>query len=303
MAKQISAKVSRAATRTQMAAVQLDESINVQPDTVQIVNWLSRLHLLYGIPFNYLVPDIRMLPDESIRFFQVDNNWITALIDGAFSLGETISTYTISEAMRPQIQAYVNSNLGSVRAAMLEQDSEQTGPAHISGFFLRSSAVSGWPGMEITGYSDTDGQHQLGILRLERISPSLLLCLFNGSIAKVEIREPSETLHFKFDVNSRYYTDLEDITDDYYEKRIRYVNSGGDVTAGSYASNYATVCSTVMGNKVVYIDSLAQAMNRNCWAPGTPESEQTFTSAEFGLTMVQETDYVTFQINPQNEQA
>jgi hypothetical protein len=32
-------------------------------------NWLARLKLLYGVPFNYLVPDEGMLPPESIRFF------------------------------------------------------------------------------------------------------------------------------------------------------------------------------------------------------------------------------------------
>ena len=40
-----------------------------------------------GVPFNYLVPDERMLPAESIRFFQLDESWMDCLLDGAFSIG------------------------------------------------------------------------------------------------------------------------------------------------------------------------------------------------------------------------
>ncbi|MFL5804865.1 MAG: hypothetical protein ACJ8CR_24365, partial [Roseiflexaceae bacterium] len=52
-----------------------------------IVAWFDNLRLLRGVPFNYLMPDERMLPPESIRFFQVDPQWIEALVDGAWSLG------------------------------------------------------------------------------------------------------------------------------------------------------------------------------------------------------------------------
>ena len=48
--------------------------------------WLAGLQTLAGVPFAYLVPDARMLPPESIRFFAVDPNWTTALTDGALSL-------------------------------------------------------------------------------------------------------------------------------------------------------------------------------------------------------------------------
>ena len=37
------------------------------PDSV--VDWLARLRLLCNVPFAYLVPDHRLLPTESIRFF------------------------------------------------------------------------------------------------------------------------------------------------------------------------------------------------------------------------------------------
>ena len=58
------------------------------PQTV--TKWFADLALLHGIPFSYLVPDERMLPLESIRFFWVDWRWIECLLDGAFSVGRAM---------------------------------------------------------------------------------------------------------------------------------------------------------------------------------------------------------------------
>ena len=42
--------------------------------------------LLRPVPFSHLVPDLRMLPTELIRFFYVDQGWIDAAVAGALSL-------------------------------------------------------------------------------------------------------------------------------------------------------------------------------------------------------------------------
>lgn len=52
-----------------------------------IITWLGRLRTLEGIPFPYIVPHEEMLPNDSIRFFHIDRNWIDAMIDGALSTG------------------------------------------------------------------------------------------------------------------------------------------------------------------------------------------------------------------------
>jgi len=52
-----------------------------------IIKWLGRLRTLEGIPFPYIVPHEEMLPNDSIRFFHIDRNWIDAMIDGALSTG------------------------------------------------------------------------------------------------------------------------------------------------------------------------------------------------------------------------
>src|SRR5437868_12092494 len=51
-------------------------------------SFLSHLRLLVGVPFEYLIPDPRLLPDESIRFFYVDRSWSDRLVDGAVAVGK-----------------------------------------------------------------------------------------------------------------------------------------------------------------------------------------------------------------------
>src|SRR5262245_37464933 len=48
---------------------------------------LGRLRLLHDVPFRYLVPDARLLPDESIRFFVLDRAWLDELLAGATAVG------------------------------------------------------------------------------------------------------------------------------------------------------------------------------------------------------------------------
>ena len=52
----------------------------------ELVEWIARLALLYPVPFQYLVPHTSLLPQESLRFFHLDDNWVNALVDGALSI-------------------------------------------------------------------------------------------------------------------------------------------------------------------------------------------------------------------------
>ena len=148
---------------------------NDPPDAV--VAWLQRLRKLYGVPFNYLVPDEAMLPAESIRFFRVDPNWILALLEGAFSLGSsTAGDAAHDAAVRPQWHAAA------------------TPTAPMSGLLLRSGAVAHWPTLQVRAL-DANGQ-ALNPIRVERLSSSVLLALFTGTIATADMTEPPIGLHF-----------------------------------------------------------------------------------------------------------
>lgn len=163
---------------------------NAAPDIPQsITDWFDDLSVLKGVPFNYLVHDERMLPKESIRFFRVDGVWIECLLDGAFSIGRVASAdynRDVAHTERPSQNPY----------------------ATVSGFLLRSEVVAGWPNLEVDAYDVAIAgldfipvEDRLVFLRCERLSPNVLLCLFQGEIQTADIHQKPEGLHFGLDVN------------------------------------------------------------------------------------------------------
>ncbi len=81
------------------------ESLPV-PEVVS--NWFAEVERLEHVPFNYLVPDERLLPKDSLRFFTVDRTWLQYLMHGAFSIGRVtggngrLETELFQEIPNPQ---------------------------------------------------------------------------------------------------------------------------------------------------------------------------------------------------------
>jgi len=172
----------------------------VAGDLTTLAEWLAGLLLLYPVPFNLLVPDPRMLPAESIRFFYVDNNWTGALLDGAISLGLESSRQTFfCEVTHGLLHEAATDAALRMRQSLTGVDSPASESAQnlMSGLLLRSSLVSGWPTLAVRP-SQSDGT-LLRILRMDRLSPSVLLCLFWGVPDHVEISEPQESFAFGVD--------------------------------------------------------------------------------------------------------
>lgn len=176
----------------------------------QINYWLGRLALLYGVPLNYLVVDEGLLPQESIKFFYLDNNWISALLNGAYSIGSsTINEQAHDKCAANSIFNSSHNKIPKIRGALFKKRSA-TATAHkssyklhkatITGFLLRSEAVNHWPGLEVeaTGINQDGVQSDLELLRLEHLTPDILLCLFDGDLDTVKIHQPAEAIHFGF---------------------------------------------------------------------------------------------------------
>ena len=180
-----------------------------------IAAWLARAMLLYGLPFQYLVPDPLALPGpNSLRFFYVDANWLDALVDGANSIGvHTGRDVQIQRILQPVLRGAADNGALQWRDEVrngrsfttiqprivdTESDSTHTAPAlNWCGFLLRSPLVSGWPGLEVKIYSgDSEETPPLTLLRLERLAPDLLFCLLPAVPGLITISEPPEGLHF-----------------------------------------------------------------------------------------------------------
>jgi hypothetical protein len=184
--------------------------------------WLARLRLLEGVPFCHLVADSELLPPESIRFFYVDREWTDALTQGALSIGTVNSLdrehmQTLYARIRDEIDAEER------RVRMVGADSPAPAAADtITGFLLRSRAVSGWPALHVRAYRteigpddakvDEDDPRRIRLLRLERLAPAVLLCLFDGIPEVVHIEEPRQGIQFGVDLVVDAGGDTTDVT-------------------------------------------------------------------------------------------
>jgi len=197
-------------------------------------SFLAHLRLLVGVPFENMIPDPRMLSDESIRFFYLDRSWTDRLVDGAIAVGKI---GTREQAHHQAHSAPVNQQLdftergvrnlqrGKSFTDVKKEISGQQPPAGIiTGFLLRSGAVAGWPHMDVRAYSsdipeplepgsDTAKSQQLTTLRLERLSPAILLALFDGIPQLVFLEEPHHGVQFGVHAGrTAFEIDLRDAT-------------------------------------------------------------------------------------------
>ncbi len=181
------------------------EATDLIPDELR--DWLVRLRLLHDVPFAYFVADTQLLPEESIRWFYVDRRWTDALVQGALSVGTANTDDRLQLTERyPEIRDALDVAERNVRRR--DGSARLVGEAGpISGFILRSRAVSGWPGLHVRAFSkapvegddfDFPDDHPLRIrlLRLERLAPAVLLCLFDGIPKEVHIQEPRQGVQF-----------------------------------------------------------------------------------------------------------
>lgn len=150
-----------------------------------VVSRLDKLRRLEGVPLDYLVPDERMLPTESLRFFQVDQNWVYSLVEGAYSIARVSTDDQKQDAATCPHEVYTQ----------------------VSGFLLRSRIVSDWPNLEAQ-IEVSDRLAKFRTLRCERITPDILLCLVEvegqGIITSATLQVPQENLEFHFPASAKF---------------------------------------------------------------------------------------------------
>ncbi len=209
-----------------------------------ISSWFRDLSLLKGVPFSYLVPEEKMLPKESIRFFWVDGLWVECLLDGAFSIGRVTTS-----------------------------DQQSANPHQtVTGFLLRSEVVSGWPGLQVDGYHSNS--QKLTLLRMDRLSANVLICLFAGEVTEVDIHQKPETIHFGLDKNQNSGS---------FYKRLR--NSEGQFNDNNRKIDEIPWKNP--GKLVVNVQQLAQDINNVIHF-------NNFTSAHFALEAIEGVQMVKF---------
>lgn len=140
--------------------------------------WLEDLLLLKGLPFSCLLPSERLLPPESVRFFQVDKAWLSALAAGAAGIGENCRK-----------QAGITQDLLRMWEQRIEQEERY-------GILLRTHMLRLWQNMAV--YACDEGGKEVTPLRMERLSEDILLILCDVPLTSLKIREPSEGIRMQF---------------------------------------------------------------------------------------------------------
>lgn len=164
---------------------------------------LAALRLLSGVAFQHLVPDARLLPPESARFFYIDRAWTDALVQGALAVGVITDT---DRGVLEQVYPFVRDDLDEAERTVrvTGSDAPEAGPADVlTGLLLRSQAVAGWPGLHVRAYRSAqvpdnaqDDPSRLHIMRMERLATSVLLVIFDGIPGTVHIDEPRHGIQF-----------------------------------------------------------------------------------------------------------
>lgn len=193
-------------------AAQNDEA---PPVPTLVSDWLGKLYLLHGVPFNYLVPHEQLLKTETVGTFYVDSTWVEALLDGALSIARNSESEILMNQVRngaflpPEIQENKKEVQDFEKEINPDDDAEEgdavpemadeiTG--HVTGFLLRSQLISGWKGIKVL--AKDKGSNWLLPLRLERIESDIMLCIFSGKVTEIIIIQPPEGLHFELEYNN-----------------------------------------------------------------------------------------------------
>ncbi|MDY7048632.1 MAG: hypothetical protein RPG89_08440 [Microcystis panniformis WG22] len=230
-----------------------------------IASWFQDLELLKNVPFNYLVPDTRLLPPESLRFFWVDSYWVDCLQDGAFSVGRVTK-----EDLRLDVQSR------SLRRSKTQSDKT------ITGFLLHSEVVSGWPGLEIEGYVNrvtgnnfVGPENKLTIIRRDRLADNILLCFFAGEVKTLDLSLKGSTVNCGVDP-------------------VDPIKKGSPITKGlrdldgEQKKGNIEVPFRNENLGVIDIEEMAERLKNGLNSPGN------FTSAQFAATMIEGSPKVRF---------
>ncbi|WP_407510564.1 hypothetical protein [Elizabethkingia anophelis] len=158
----------------------------------KISHWLAKTALLYNVPFQYLVPDQRMLPVESARFFYIDKGWLTMLIEGAIQLGiNSTLDKKISEIIYPEIKRKLWLKTTGIRQHFFneKQSDSEFSSIPVVGMLIRSAYISQAKTPVIEAMFQNTSVEPL---RADKLSSDVLIVLWDKIPDTVSITYPEQ---------------------------------------------------------------------------------------------------------------
>ncbi|KAJ4200946.1 hypothetical protein NW767_007081 [Fusarium falciforme] len=144
----------------------------IDADAATIRAWAVDRFLLAGVPMHSLILDPAMLPEESIRTFCVDNNWIDWLVDGGLSLANHFARDddAIRRSFKECINTYLNTPMDGGTIPQLPR----------WGFLMRSTAVSAFPDLKVEAPLPENAPHNARQVQfMQVLAEDVLVCLFD----------------------------------------------------------------------------------------------------------------------------
>ncbi|MFH9267877.1 hypothetical protein ACH4KN_27060 [Streptomyces sp. NPDC017546] len=135
--------------------------------------------LLQAVPLDHLVPDPRLLPEESIRLFAVDGTWLSTMVAGAVQMGQATS---LDHSVGQHLRRRLLSTFALPKYGML----------------VRSRVVRDWPALIIEAVDGTLARPVL-FSPPRRLAPDLLLAHFTAAPGRIVLRRPAEQPHYGLD--------------------------------------------------------------------------------------------------------
>ncbi|KKK18834.1 hypothetical protein AOCH_003089, partial [Aspergillus ochraceoroseus] len=151
-----------------------EHNIPYSADWTVVLRFVLDLRFLIPVPFHYLVPDMSYLPQESLRFFHIDENWVHALVDGALSLGNHVDREKdrAREAIHNALLRY---------HVLPHAELDEAPPVPMYGFLLRSNLVTQFPDLRVTVKSTMPSTSAISsdclLARHEVVDPGIMLGL------------------------------------------------------------------------------------------------------------------------------
>lgn len=137
-----------------------------------LMNWVLDKMYLVDLPAHYLIPDPSYLPNETLKFFHIDANWIDSFLDGALSLANQVSRED------DEVRGIIKALLEIYTTGQLSPLFGYAPQIPTFGFLMRSSIVTRFPDLVVTA-PRAPGDARAPILRQENIAKDTLLCLFD----------------------------------------------------------------------------------------------------------------------------
>ncbi|EER25094.1 hypothetical protein D8B26_007694 [Coccidioides posadasii str. Silveira] len=163
-------------------------------DWMIVLRWVLDRYYLVDVPPHYLITDPSHVPQESLRFFTIDHNWVSAMVDGGLSLANHVDRS--DDRLRSAIKAAINRYLETEIPILKYRP-----PIPSYGFYVRSALVTKFPDLVVD--IDPPPSHEWApvVLRHEMVGPDTMLCLMREAPVEPEfhslfLREPPHQQYF-----------------------------------------------------------------------------------------------------------